>query len=100
VTTIDSLTQWSLVGVAVLLAVGYALKVLMPRAWRRPLARGLKARGAGELARSFEQGIGCDACAERAVRLPADSARKTVNPITSENLTTPGSRREGRDVSP
>lgn len=98
--TINALTQWSLVGIAVLFAAGHALTVLMPRAWRARLARRLRARGVAELARGFERGSGCDACTARVARPPADSARKTVNSITSENPATRSSPREGRDVNP
>ena len=63
--TINALTQWSLVGIAVVLAVGYAARVLLPSGLRRALARMLRARGAEGMAKSLEAASGCGACAVR-----------------------------------
>lgn len=94
--TMNALTQWSLVGIAVVLATGYAVKALLPRAWRATLVRLLKARGATALAKSLERGTGCDACAAR----PQTDAARSVTPVTSENLTRRSARREDRGASP
>ncbi|MFO0452094.1 MAG: hypothetical protein ACK52I_26160 [Pseudomonadota bacterium] len=71
----NALMQWSLVGLAVLVAAGYALTVLMPRGWRGWLADALRRCGATGLASSLETGHGCDACSAAKTLAPKSGCR-------------------------
>lgn len=61
----SGLTQWAIVGIALVLAVGYAAKVLMPRSWKDGLAVFLRRRGFPQVAETLEQKSGCEACQGR-----------------------------------
>lgn len=64
----SSAIQWVLVAAIVVVAGAYALRALMPPAWRRSLAARLRASGRESLAVRLDAGGGCDAC-------PSNSSR-------------------------
>lgn len=66
----NAVAQWAIVAAIVLVAVAYAVRVLLPKSARQPLARWFRARGHDRLASQFEGAQGCDACRNSAHRSP------------------------------